>query len=115
MTIEVNPSYLPQPTAQPEPAAKRFFTMDEMPCGEPSYTFVARDLEHAKQMLRDSHCEFGDPSMPYDAAEAAGMFDWKEIEPTRAAKINVDYCGDKGRGMTPLAECDLGDWFCSEY
>lgn len=114
MTVEIDPGYYAPVVVAPR-SELRFFRCEELPFCDPSYTVVARDIGHAKQILRDSGCEFGDPSKPYDAAEADGLFAWDEIDQERAARIHVDFCGDRGLGRVLLTECELGDWFSSEY
>jgi len=92
---------------------KRFFYADD---GDARYYLVARDLDQAKQLLRDSGVEFtasdGD-SYPIDAPEVASA-EWREISAQDAARRRV-WLGDDG---TPpesvLAACELGDWFTSE-
>lgn len=92
---------------------KRFFHVDD---GGASYYLVAQDLEHAKQLLRDSGVEFtaedGD-SYPIDAPEVAGL-EWREISAHDAAKKRVWLGLDGAPPQSVLAACDLGDWFTSE-
>ena len=92
---------------------KRFFHVDD---GGASYVLVARDLEHAKQLLRDSGVEFtadDGNTFPVDAPEVAGV-EWREISAHAAAKRRV-WLGDDGAGpQSVLAACELGDWFTSE-
>lgn len=92
---------------------KRFFCVDD---GGASYYLVARDLDHAKQLLRDSGVEFtaddGD-AYPIDAPEVAGV-EWIEISAQDAARRRV-WLGDSGAPpQSVLAACNLGDWFTSE-
>lgn len=100
-------------TADTMAADKRFFYVDD---GGASYALVARDLEHAKQLLRDSGVEFtaddGD-SYSIDAPEVSGV-EWREISAHDAAKKGV-MLGDDGAGpRSVLAACEIGDWFTSE-
>jgi hypothetical protein len=92
---------------------KRFFHVDD---GGASYYLVARDLDHAKQLLRDAGVEFtaedGD-SHPIDAPEVADVR-WREISVADAATRRV-WLGDSGGApQVALAACAIGDWFTSE-
>jgi hypothetical protein len=87
---------------------KRFFQGEEDDSGV-TYTVVARDIDHAKQIMRDSGAEFGDPSGPFDQVP----FEWVEVDAERATRIKCNR--DDGNPSVPLAECDLGDRFCSEW
>lgn len=92
---------------------KRFFSVDD---GGASYYLVARDLEHAKQLLRDTGVEFtaddGD-SYPIDAPEVAAVV-WHEISAQDAARKRVRLGEDGAPPESVLAACQLGDWFTSE-
>jgi hypothetical protein len=93
---------------------KRFFHVDD---GGASFFLVARDLEHAKQLLRDAGVEFtseaGD-SYPIDAPEVATAV-WREIS-LQDAENKYVWLGDNGGApRAALAACDLGDWFTSEF
>ena len=92
---------------------KRYFHVDD---GGASYYLVARDLDHAKQILRECGMELtaedGD-TYPIDAPEVAGV-EWREISPQDAARRRV-WLGDDGAGpQSVLAACAIGDWFTSE-
>jgi hypothetical protein len=93
---------------------KRFFHVDD---GGASYYLVARDLEHAKLLLRDSGVEFtseaGD-SYPIDAAEVADVV-WREISAQDAANRRVWLGDNGGPPQAALAACEIGDWFTSEF
>jgi hypothetical protein len=92
---------------------KRFFCVDD---GGASYYLVARDLEHAKQILRDTGLEFtsedGD-TYPIDAPEVASVA-WCEISAADAATKRVWLGDDGGPPQVALAACEIGDWFTSE-
>jgi len=92
---------------------KRFFYVGD---GGASYYLVARDLDHAKQLLRDSGIEFtdeGGDSWPIDAPEVA-FVEWREISAQDAATRRV-WLGDGGGAPeAALAACEVGDWFTSE-
>lgn len=87
---------------------KRFFKGEEDDSGV-VYTVVARDLEHAKSVLRESGAEFGDPSHSFDDVP----FSWIEVSAEMAAAIKCNR--DDGNPSLPLIDCDLGEWFCSEW
>lgn len=92
---------------------KKFFTVDD---GGARYCLVARDLEHAKQLLRDTGVEFTADdgySYPIDAPEVAEVV-WSEISAQDAARKRV-WLGDDGTPpQSVLAACQIGDWFSSE-
>jgi hypothetical protein len=92
---------------------KRFFHVDD---GGASYYLVARDLGHAKQLLRDCGLEFtadSGESYPIDAPEVAHV-EWTEISAHAAAERRV-WLGVDGAGpQSVLAACEIGDWFTSE-
>jgi hypothetical protein len=92
---------------------KHFFYVND---GGASYYLVARDVVHAKELLRDSGVEFtaddGD-SYPIDAAQVADV-EWREISAQDAARRRV-WLGDDGTPpQSVLAACKIGDWFSSE-
>ena len=88
---------------------KRFFRLAEDDCVY--YFIVARDLEHAKTIIRDTQIEFGDPGLTLD--QASGLA-WSELTPEQIAKLTKCHTEDD-RGVIALADADLGDWFCSEW
>ena len=87
---------------------KRFFRLDD---GCVSYLLVARDLDHAKQLLRESNCMFGPGELPLDAA---ATLTWSEMDAAQVVQKQRCHTED-ARGCIPLAEADVGDWFCSEW
>jgi hypothetical protein len=94
-------------------AHKRFFHVDD---GGASYYLVSRDLEHAKQLLRESGVEFTADdgwTYPIDAPEVSDV-EWREISWQDAARKGV-MLGEDGRPpRSVLAACEIGDWFTSE-
>jgi len=92
---------------------KRFFVVDD---GGASYYLVARDLDHAKQLLRDAGVELttdGGDAYPIDAPEVAGV-EWREISAQDATRRRV-WLGDAGAPpQSVLAACEVGDWFTTE-
>jgi hypothetical protein len=97
-----------------DPINKHFFSVDD---GGARYCLVARDLEHAKQLLRDAGVEFtaddGD-SYPIDAPEVADV-EWREITSQDAARRRVLLGLDGADPQSVLAACEIGDWFTSEF
>jgi hypothetical protein len=92
--------------------SKRYF---EMADNGAEYVVVASDLEHAERILRDAGLTFGQDSVPYDAAKAAGLLTWDEVSTERAAKRQVCSNESSKPYKVLLTECTLGDWFCSEW
>lgn len=91
-------------------ADKRFFVATDD--GDVDYSVVATDLDHAKNILRESGVEFGDPGRPLDEAN----LEWSEMSLERAQQVRCQTAeSDNDRGVIPLSEADLGEWFCSEY
>ena len=89
---------------------KRFFLADD---GGASYYLVARDLEHAKQLLRDAGIEFTSEdgaSYPIDHPEVADAT-WREISAQDAARRRVRLGENGASPESVLAACALGDWF----
>lgn len=80
---------------------RRYFRAVEGGCVD--YTFVATDLDHAKRILDCSGCE------------VENDLEWSEIPADKASKIKVTDDDDGGVVSTPLDQCALGSWFCSEY
>jgi hypothetical protein len=85
----------------------RYFGADD---GDVDYTIVARDLDHAKEILRASGMEFGDPSLPFDQADLT----WHEVSRERAARIRV-HDDDRRGGVHALDTYPAGEWCCSEW
>ncbi len=114
VNIDSEPSVIVDPALVPAPRpivpGCRYFQADD---GGVDYTIVARDLDHAKELLRASGVEFtnddGD-SVPFDSATLA----WIELSAARAAKLRV-FEDDGGKGPWPLNTFAIGEWFCSEY
>lgn len=88
---------------------KRFFDVDD---GGASYTIVARDVEHAKQILRDHGVEFTTESGDSASIDHPAFADleWRECSPDGRHVFLDDGCN-----RIPLAEATLGDFFSSEY
>jgi hypothetical protein len=90
---------------------QRYFSMDD----GVRYTVVARDLEHAEQILRESGTEFGQYGSTYEEAKSNGEVDWEEIPDERVWRMRV-HRGEPGEvDPVPLATCKIGEWFCSEW
>ncbi len=95
-------------------STKHFFQAAD---GGASYYLVAHDLDHAKQLLRDSGVEFTSDdgsSHPIDAPEVADAT-WRELSAEDAAKKRVWLGDDGGTPEAMLAACEIGDWFTTEF
>ncbi len=96
---------------------KRYFGVDDhVNGGGVDYTIVARDQAHAKQLLIEAGVEFCDEngmSHPVNDPRVQDVH-WWEIEPARAAKIQCHHDDNPKSPTTPLTECAIGDWFCTE-
>jgi len=86
---------------------KRYFAMDD----GADYVVVAQDMAHAEQILRDAQIEFGQWGKSYDECKADGDISWEEMTDQEVQNAKVDIDGVS----TPLVDCNLGDWFCSEF
>lgn len=94
--------------------SKRFFRIEEDDGDGPSWSVVARDRAHAEQIMNGY--EFGDPSVPFYKAKELDILTWREINLEKAGTVRVNTDDDeRGRGIIPLADCNLGESFCSEY
>lgn len=96
------------------PEVKRFFHVDD---GGDSFTIVARDVEHAKQVLRDHGVEFTKDdgySAPIDHPEFASL-EWREMSPAWVRRTRVHLDDNPKSTPVSLAECALGDFFSSEW
>jgi hypothetical protein len=91
---------------------KRFFRCDDNGC---DYDFVVdehQDSVHCELVLRGS----GIGSLACDEPGAEPL-EWRELTRDQATTImvNTDDDGPNNRGRLPLAECEPGEWFSSEY
>ena len=86
------------PTASPKIPTKRFFQAED---GGATFSFVATDLEHAQKLLADSGTE-----IEHD-------LEWSELSSAQAAERKCNR--DDGNPSIPLDQCDLGEWFSSEW
>jgi hypothetical protein len=98
-------------TLDTDNSAKRFFKLDD----GADYLVVARSPEHAEQILRDTGLEFSTEGLPYDAAKARGLLSWEELPADRALTKLVHLNDQTGDNPVPLTQCEIGDWFCSEW
>ena len=130
MTVEVDPTLISDAESMSATkdhvalsTGRRFFHCDDNGI---SYSVVARDQEHAEKLLRDSGIEFpmieskdkdGNPSLDAQYAEPP---EWREYEPGRPATIRVhkEIVGMDGRHfetVVTLDQCDMEEWFSSEF
>lgn len=109
MTAEVDSALTELHTASQE-AGRRFFKLGD---GGAYYWFVARDQDHAREILRAHGVELTKPdgySAPVD--DPALDLEWTELTAARAAEIRTH---DEDNITMPLADRKMGDWFCSEW
>lgn len=93
------------------PSTKRFFKLYD----GADYFVVARTPEHAEQILQDAGLEFCAEGLPYATAKANGLLAWEEL-PADQSITKREYLNDRtGDSPVPLAQCEIGDWFCSEW
>lgn len=94
--------------------SNRYFHVDDGGC---DYYLVARDREHARSLLLDAGVEFvDDDGVCYPLSEpATDLFvNWVELTPEQAS-LKRCHLNDNDGNVKPLSECDLGDWFSSEW
>lgn len=106
-TIVVDPALLPAPAQASGP--KRFFELDDDGCI--FYFIVARDLDHAKDLMRESKSLFGPDEVRFDEATT---LTWTEMAVADVAKKTRCHTQDD-RGTIPLADANVGEWFCTEW
>jgi len=92
------------------PLAKRFFELDD----GVYYLVVAYDQKHAVEIMRSAGIEFTRHGVPYDVAMARGDMCWEELSPDEVAKHGRCHTQDD-RGVIPLCDANIGEWFCSEW
>ena len=96
------------------PDAKRFFHVDD---GGDSFTIVARDVAHAKRILLDHGVHFTKEdgySAPIDHPQFDEL-EWREMSPSWVARTRVHLDDNPNSKSVPLDECQLGDFFSSEW
>lgn len=114
MSVLVDPALPVETYASAALGSQRYFNLEEdvSSCGGDGvyYVVVARDREHAEQILRDSGAEFGYPSRPFGEM----TFIWTEISDKRAAEMRCVH-EERTPQLWPLNTYRPGDWFCSEW
>ncbi len=90
---------------------KRFFEMDD---GGADYIVVALGQEHAERIMRNAGIDFAD-GVSYDTAKENGLIRWEEMPKERAIAKRVHRNDGDGQDPVPLVQCEIGDWFCSEW
>lgn len=90
---------------------KRFFEFTD----GTDYLVVAWSPEHAGQILRDAGLEFSAEGLPYDEARDRGLLSWEELPLDQVAATHVHLNDRPSDSPVPLAQCEIGDWFCSEW
>lgn len=120
LTIENDATVKPA-AVTPLADAKRFYSMENR---DISYSFVAFSIEHCKQILCDHGVVLLDKNSDeiqlvrgrYDLFEMADC-EWHELTRDQAAlKFTISEDGPEADDYrAPLANRELGAWFCSEY
>lgn len=87
---------------------RRYFRIDD---GGAETWLVATDPAHAARLVEG--VEFGDPAKPLSEATDEDGRPLRVVEVTAERASRVMCHTDNG--VRPLLECDLGDWFCSEW
>lgn len=94
---------------------KKFFEVDDG--SGVDYTIVARDVEHAKEILRSHGVEFTKEdgySASIDHPEFASL-EWRELLLEQAeVKMTIEDGGNQPY-RAPLSQRRLGDFYCSEW
>lgn len=85
----------------------RHFECDDDGC---QWFIVAVNLEHAKEILRRNCDAFGQNGVPFDQAELI----WTELS-TEVVSKKMKCWRDDSVEPTPLAQCHIGEAFCSEW
>lgn len=88
---------------------KRFFELNDADCVW--YVVVAVDLDHAKNIVRKSGVRFGEDSVPLDEAQD---LEWSELSKEQVARRQRCHTEDH-RGVIPLADAGIGEWFSTEW
>jgi len=90
---------------------KRYFRFDD----GARFWVVANDQPHAVAILDATGSEFGGLGTMTAALAAGGVF-WIEMDTESAANTMCDTSEDnRARGRIPLTDCDVGEWFSSEW
>lgn len=112
---------LEQERVEYEARTKRFFRCLDDGDGDDDYAIVAFDLDDARNTIREAGIEFYNPnddgiitgSLPFDQAT---WLTWRELSPGEAAAFRVDTTDDRrGRGVIPLSDCDIGEFFGKDW
>lgn len=82
---------------------KAFFRFDD---GAASYWVVATDAEHARRIMKETEIESANGTTLDEGIKCGEIL---VCEVSGALMVH-----DEGQ-RRPLASCDVGDWFCSEY
>lgn len=92
----------------------RFFQCEDGDGGGATYTVVARDLDHAKQILAEAGMEFdSDYGKGLRPQDRGARLTWTEITTERAAQISIH--DEDNPGPRNLSQYPAGIWFCSEF
>lgn len=90
---------------------KRFFKLED---GGATWWFVANDEEHVKQICRTHGVVFSTEDGDEGNIDSPKVdLGWHELDSTAAAVIKTHH--DDSLDTKPLADRELGDFYCSEY
>lgn len=76
---------------------------------------VAQSQEPAEQILHNVGIEFSTEGLPYNEAKIRGLLSWREMSAEQALSQRVYLYDRTSDSPVPMTQCEIGDWFCSEW